>query len=90
MTAIRPMSLNNTAWLVFIMKHCVFYTAGTEFLNNNQRSSKLQTVKNYAMKVHGGKEVQLHMSITSALDRGKWSNSWLHCFTPGEREPGIK
>jgi hypothetical protein len=72
MTAIRSISLNNTAYLVFIMKqHCVFYKVGTEVLNNIQTSFRCHRVKHHTMKVHEAKEVQHHMSITSALDRGK-------------------
>jgi hypothetical protein len=49
---------------------------------------KLLLIKHYAMKVHGGVDVYIHIFLTSALVGGECSASWPGCFTPRERAPG--
>jgi hypothetical protein len=44
-------------------------------------------IKYHAMKTYGRMEVQLHASLTSTLDGGKWSASQPGSFTPGEKTP---
>jgi hypothetical protein len=44
-------------------------------------------IKHYAMKVHGGVDAEIHISLTSVLVGGEWSVSRHGCFTPGERAP---
>jgi hypothetical protein len=39
------------------------------------------------MKVCGGVDVWIHISLTSALVGGEWSTSCPGHFTPGERAP---
>jgi len=36
------------------------------------------------MKMYGVTDAQLHMFLTSALDRSEWSTSWPSRFTPRE------
>jgi hypothetical protein len=45
-------------------------------------------LSNYAMKAYGGVDVQIHVSLTSALVGGKWSALRPGCFTLGERAHG--
>jgi hypothetical protein len=40
------------------------------------------------MKVYGGMDVYIHISLTSALVGGEWSALRPCRFTPGERAPG--
>jgi hypothetical protein len=40
------------------------------------------------MKAYGGADVQIHISLTSALAGGEWSASRPGRFTPWERVPG--
>jgi hypothetical protein len=40
------------------------------------------------MKAYGGVDVQIHISLTSALVGCEWSVSHPGSFTPGERSPG--
>jgi hypothetical protein len=40
------------------------------------------------MKVYGGADVQIHISLTSALYGGDWSASRLGQFTTVEKAPG--
>jgi hypothetical protein len=39
------------------------------------------------MKAYGGVDVEIHISLTSALVGVEWSASRPCCFTPGERAP---
>jgi hypothetical protein len=39
------------------------------------------------MKAYVGVDVQIHISLTSALAGGEWSDSRPFRFTPGERAP---
>jgi hypothetical protein len=41
------------------------------------------------MKTYGEVDVQIHVSLTSALVGGEWSVSRPGRFTPGERATGI-
>jgi hypothetical protein len=40
------------------------------------------------MKVNGGMDVQIHVSLTSALVGGEWSASRTGPFAPGRIDPG--
>jgi len=42
------------------------------------------------MKAYEEVEIQVHVFLTSALDRGEWSASRPCRFTPGERAPGYR
>jgi hypothetical protein len=42
------------------------------------------------MKVYGGVDVQIHISLNSAIVGGEWSASSPNCFTPAEISPGTK
>jgi len=39
-------------------------------------------IKHHTKDTYGGVEAELHVHLTSVLDRGEWS-----AFTPGERDP---
>jgi hypothetical protein len=40
------------------------------------------------MKAYWGVHIEIHVFLTSSIDRGEWSASRPGCLTPGERVPG--
>jgi hypothetical protein len=46
-----------------------------------------ELIKHYAMKAHGGVDLQIHIVLTTAVAGGEWSASRPACLTPGERAP---
>jgi hypothetical protein len=45
------------------------------------------TLKQHALKTYEGMKVKLHKFLTSALDRGEWSGSYLDHFSRGGSVP---
>ena len=59
----------------------VLFSRNHNFIQN-QMKVKNKVIPVHAMKHVGGAEVQLHSFVTSALDKGEWSNSRPDRFTP--------